>query len=348
MPRIRHRLLSLNFLLNPTDSSPLTDSERRRMVQLSRIFLCKAMECIYINRCPGELSDLSPDEDNWFSLKIDRSESLRQLTAARHSHGWFQINFTLTDPDVQIERWTLLHSEPKQLDETLSKIPRSELKQHVIKNFARTLRAIVTLVNALPTKTLEYALEQAPTCTRRITAVCSRFHSTKFKEDPFICEGRPERRCVGRVVTPIGTCKIICDSITDLTPYLPRLLSISPRPSVRLPVAEPPAGGWRLSADSFSGSSAFSGNSLTRSDSGLMRRDSSSALDLLEFSTTAEGQMSRDVEMDGIDEFLARIERVVREFPKDEVSDVAAVRKIFVDVQDELTRWEGQLVTTAD
>jgi hypothetical protein len=177
--------------------------------------------------------------------------------------------------------------------------------------------------------------------------MCSQFHSKEFKPDGLVCEGGAVRYQLGPTITPIGETLILCDSIVDLDPYLPRLLSSAPRPTVKLPIPEAPGGEWGTYSLMFSESSPAAG-SLTRADFGSMKRDSSSALDLLEFSTTAEGQMSRDVEMDNIDEFWARIENVQREFPTDIQQDVEAVRAIFTDVQSELRVLEAELQMNAD
>jgi hypothetical protein len=300
------------------------------------------MECIYVNRCPNELSDLTADDERWFSLDIRRSESLRQLTAARHSHGWFQINLNLADAETHLERWTLLHSKPTREIIPFPTMPVSELISFVYRNFSRTLRAICSLLNALPTKTLEFALSQVPASNQRITAVCSQFHSKEFHDREFHCNGRSQRYEFGPVVTPIGECRVVCDSMKDLNLYLPQLPSMIAMRGPRVTVEAPSSVKIPFTATDFgrfsedpSGSS-----SIGRCEFGSMPRDSSSLFDLLEFSALGDGCMNGMGQTDTIDEFCARIQRLQQEFPQ--VPELAQndVRRNFRDVQGEL-RWLG-------
>jgi hypothetical protein len=136
--------------------------------------------------------------------------------------------------------------------------------------------------------------------------------------------------------------------VSDIGPYLPRLPSISARAVVRLPVRATGDEKWGAFSERFSGSSPLGGGSLTKADFGLIRRESTSALDLLEFSMIGEGQMIRDVDMDSVEQFCARIARMEREIRWDREVDAEAVRAVFSDVQDELKAWEEELQMNAD
>ena len=195
--------------------------ETEKYVQLTRIFFCKVIECVYCSRCPKELSDLTEDEDHWFSLDIPKSQSLRQLLSRRTEYGWFQIDVILTDPDVVIERWILSH-EPSDVSTSrpIFSTNRRELRRHVFCRFSQLMRSIYSMLNALPAKTLEFALSQVTAANRRITAVCSHFMSLPVRdvrgEGQFVTE-------FGPVTTPLGRCAITCHSLSDVLALVPKI-----------------------------------------------------------------------------------------------------------------------------
>ncbi|OHT15931.1 hypothetical protein TRFO_13592 [Tritrichomonas foetus] len=201
----------------------LSESEQRKYLDITKAFLCKAMECIYVNRCPNELSDLTSDDQKLFTINVPKSESLRRFLISSHNFGWFRILVKLTNPEVILERWTFIHATIRESD----KIPKS--KDDVYRHFSRVLRSIYSMLNALPTKSLEIILSNFPACNRRITAEC--FHFSKdpisfpvFSENPSI-----DKQRFGPVITPVGKIMIACETVTDITIYIPRLISKPPR-----------------------------------------------------------------------------------------------------------------------
>lgn len=202
--------------------------EMQKYVQLTRIFFCKIIECVYSSRCPKELSDFTEDEEAWFSVSIPKSLSLRQLVSRRTDYGWFQIDVILTDPDVVLERWVLLH-EPSDFSASRPLIgtSRSDLRRHVFRRFSQVLRSIYAMLNVLPTKTLEFALSQITVTRRRITAVCSHFMSLPardFRDDDRFMT------VFGPVTTPLGRCAITCYSLKDVLSLTPKILSVTDVP----------------------------------------------------------------------------------------------------------------------
>jgi hypothetical protein len=201
------------------------DADTEKYVRLAHVFLCKVMECIYINRCPEELSDLAADEVQWFATEVKRSESLRKLAYPHARHGWFKIDIILTDPDVIVERWTLRHDpiDPEFASDLNFGDSSDVIKKILDRRFSQMMRAIYSMLNFLPTKTLELALSQMPHTNRKITAICSHFHTRKWLGDDLESSGHTEHYYFGPVTSPVGSCIVECETYSDITCFIPKL-----------------------------------------------------------------------------------------------------------------------------
>lgn len=324
--------------------SSLSESDVQKYMLLSRVFLCKAMECIYSNRCPKDLSDLVEDEEKWFSLNIPKSESLRQLVSARHSHGWFKIEIILTDPDIIVERWTLLHLHLGHDDVVLLCEDKNELKNETYKNFSKVLRSVYSMLNALPTKTIDIINSQVPTCTRRITAECSQFNRLPIKENDMTAlqsSSGIKKYKFGPVFSPIGKCIILCESIQNIDSLLPRFRcftneeneeqissNVSPRKISFLSDMSTTGSFYDSPSPCFSSFNIMNFDAL-RKDPIFLQFDENG-----EFVT------------DSMIEFTHRIEEM--KDLKAPTSDTQTVKTIFNDVQYEITRLQEFHIETED
>ncbi|OHS99017.1 hypothetical protein TRFO_08565 [Tritrichomonas foetus] len=239
--------MTLDTSNSSTSSIPPTEvigEEMQKYVSLTRIFLCKVIECIYCNRCPKELSDFQFDEDRWFSLDIPKSPSLRELVSRRTIYGWFQLDVTLTDIDQVVERWILVH-EPNEISQTrpLFAGKKSELRYHTFRRYSQIIRSIYSLLNSLPVKTLELCLNQISGTNRRLSAVCSHFHSLPVQYEDFTLQNNSTVKSTqtssisnnfenldkyeldfGPIITPLGKCTIRCITIKNTEMYLPKIV----------------------------------------------------------------------------------------------------------------------------
>ena len=221
----------MNSIKN-NSSIPLNEvigEEMQKYISLTRIFFCKIIECIYYNRCPEELSDFTFDEGQWFSLDIPKSSSLRELVSRRTIYGWFQLDVMISDLDIVVERWILVHEQCKTAESRpIFNGKKRELRIHTFRRFSQIIRSIYSMLNALPVQTLRFALSQISASNRRITAVCSHFRSLPIgKED--INKSSPRDNLLdidfGPIITPLGKCTIQCKALNDISLLIPKIIN---------------------------------------------------------------------------------------------------------------------------
>lgn len=221
----------MNSIKN-NSSIPLTEiigEEMQKYISLTRIFFCKIIECIYYNRCPEELSDFIFDEDQWFSLDIPKSPSLRELVSRRTIYGWFQLDVMISDLDMVAERWILVHEQCETTESRPIFIGKKrDIRYYTFRRFSQIMRSIYSMLNALPIQTLRFALNQISASNRRITAVCSHFRSLPIgKED--INKSSPRDNLLeidfGPIITPLGKCTIQCTTLNDISMFIPKIIN---------------------------------------------------------------------------------------------------------------------------
>ena len=196
----------------------LSDNEKTKFQSLSRLFLYKVAECIYETRCPQDLPDFEPDP-SVFSLSVKKSSSLRSLLTYKSHYGWFQIDLILTNPDIIIERWHLIHLPLKI--EVPNQFPTvGELREYVYRQFSQIIRSIYSMCNILPSKTLQIQIQKLPTNTRRIKAVCEPFHALPAVYES-ISEYETGRIQFGPIITPVGRTVVFCTHRIDLDNEIP-------------------------------------------------------------------------------------------------------------------------------
>lgn len=221
----------MNSIKN-NSSIPLTEvigEEMQKYISLTRIFFCKIIECIYYNRCPEELSDFTFDEDQWFSLDIPKSSSLRELVSRRTIYGWFQLDVMISDLDMVAERWILVHEQCEITESRPIFIGKKrDLRYYTFRRFSQIIRSIYSMLNTLPVQTLRFALKQLSASNRRITAVCSHFRSLPIgKED--INKASPRDNLLeidfGPIITPLGKCTIQCTTLNNISMFIPKIIN---------------------------------------------------------------------------------------------------------------------------
>ena len=199
---------------------PLSDQEKNKLQSLSRVFLYKIAECIYETRCPQDLPDFEQENPPMFSLAIQKSRNLRSLLTYKSHYGWFKIDIILSNPDIVIERWHMIHLPLK------AKVPneypsKRELNTAVHRQFSQFMRSIYSMCNVLPAKSLILQLKQLPTNTRTVKAVCESFHALPAVNESF-SEFETARIQFGPIVTPVGRTVIFCTHRIDLDDEIPR------------------------------------------------------------------------------------------------------------------------------
>ena len=197
----------------------LSDNEKTKFQSLSRLFLYKVAECIYETRCSQDLPDFEPDP-SVFSLSIKKSSSLRSLLTYKSHYGWFQIDLILTNPDIIIERWHLIHL-PLKVEVQNQFATVRELREFVYRQFSQIIRSIYAMCNMLPSKTLQIQIQKLPTNTRRIKAVCEPFHALPAVYES-ISEYETGRIQFGPIITPVGRTVVFCTHRIDLDNEIPR------------------------------------------------------------------------------------------------------------------------------
>lgn len=218
--------------INENSSIPPTGiigEEMQKYISLTRIFLCKVIECIYFNRCPEELSDFAFDDDRWFSLDIPKSPSLRELVSRRTIYGWFDLDIIISDLDVIVERWVLIHEKCENTESSpLFTGKKREIRYHIFRRYSQILRSIYSILNTLPVKTLEFALNQISGSNRRISAVCSHYKSLSVPKDDFDQSAHPDDLfdiVFGPIITPLGKCTIQCTTRKDISIFIPKIIN---------------------------------------------------------------------------------------------------------------------------
>jgi hypothetical protein len=212
--------------------------ESRKYATIAQTFLFKAMDCIYLLRCPGQIPDFSPDAPFGFSLEVPSSESLRQPLRTSTVHGWFKIDISVSNTAEIIERWYLMHlridrTEPPP---TVPGGPKG-LKVYTYRSLCKTLRSIYSLLCCLPATSFAEILAQFTILKRNLVASCSPFEKFPLKLEAF-CEEEVGQIKFGPVVTPVGKILVICEHRLDLTSLIPRAIRTAPHYTFAAP--EPP------------------------------------------------------------------------------------------------------------
>ena len=310
--------------------------EQQKYMSLTRIFLCKVIECIYCNRCPKELSDFTFDEDRWFSLDIPKSSSLRELVSRRANYGWFQIDVSITDLEMIVERWILIHEEVGTTESRpLLTGKNRELRHHTFRRYSQILRSIYSMLDALPVKTLELCLGHISGTNRRITAVCSHFRTSAYTPEEFTDQDKLEVD-FGPVITPFGKVSIRCTTIKNIEMFIPRILENNTTPSqskisIRNDVSfqqdsDTDNSIWLYSFQQPEFESEFSDGFIKRSFTPDSMDDKSNSV--------IDQQLSIDVATQTPEEFLDYINSLSVEFP-DELDEDKA-KQIFNDLSAEI------------
>ena len=192
----------------------LSDTEKTKLQSLSRLFLYKVAESIYETRSPQDLPDFEPEQPQVLSLGVRKSSSLRSLLTYKSHYGWFQVDIILTNPDIVIERWHLIHLPLKAEYENTYSSPR-DLREHIFRRFSQFLRSIYSMSNVLPAKTLQLQLKQLPTNERKLKVVCEPFHALPAVYES-ISEYETARLQFGPIVTPVGRSVVFVTHRIDL------------------------------------------------------------------------------------------------------------------------------------
>lgn len=202
------------------NASQILQNETQKYFYLSRAFLFKAMELIYTIRCPNEISDFKDDE-NWFSLNIQMSPSIRQHVMSRLFHGYIRLDIKISDPDEIIESWYITHL-PYKPGETIPIIAENQqdVKQHIYHSFSVLMRSIFSILHALPAYTLQSTIGHLTFSQTKFTAECSTFKQIPVKIIP--SQFKTANFKYGPVITPIGKTYVICKYAIDTIQFIPR------------------------------------------------------------------------------------------------------------------------------
>ncbi|EAX96524.1 hypothetical protein TVAG_256640 [Trichomonas vaginalis G3] len=204
----------------------LGKTELQKIISLTREFLNKVIECIYYSRCPGEIADFRED-DFQFSLKIPRSQSLRQLTSSHKIHGFVKLDIIIVNPDKLLERWIIEHRPlSKQESEVFTQHYSTEEKHLIYQKFSSCLRSVFCILNALPAQSIALNLKNYTAQDRKISALCGDF---KMLEDQrfSLDEGHTKQVALPPVLTPVGKTIIRCQYLKEPEKELVPIINIT-------------------------------------------------------------------------------------------------------------------------
>lgn len=206
-----------------------------RYNDLAHAFMYKCMECVLENRCPAQVPDFRREEHHWFALSIPRSDALRERVGIAADHGWFRISVCLRAADAApeiVEQWYLFHL-PQRAAELCADAGADGRKQQTYRCFAQALRALYSVINALPMATLLIALRDLQMAKPpQVYAEISGFTRFPAKMERF-CEEETSKVQFGTVSTPTGRVSVVCKYRVDLMPLLPRPIRTAPHAGAR-------------------------------------------------------------------------------------------------------------------
>lgn len=197
-----------------------SESNDQQYAMLTQLFLFRAAELIYGERCPDALSDFVLEDQPSFLPIIHKSESLRQIVSQSHLHGWFSIDIILLGTNVVIERWILKHEKNNaQFDFSSVK----EIRSNLYRKYSQMIRGIFSILQSMPANTLKLTLSRMPSTSRHISASCSHFVSNCHSIPPLQSTNSTSTIEFKPIFSPIGKCCISCEFLSSIDSLVPMI-----------------------------------------------------------------------------------------------------------------------------
>lgn len=181
----------------------------------------KVAESIYSTRCPNELPDFITDEPQ-LSISVKKSNSLRQHMSSTAFFGWTKVDVIITAPNTIIERWILVH---RPNNRNSSEKINGDAKKAIYRNFSSSLRAVFSMMNALPATALQNYLDKIPSCIRRISIVCDHFHPLPASFSSSEIKSAKQIH-IASVITPLGKTDVVCHYSSNAMLELPKISTV--------------------------------------------------------------------------------------------------------------------------